>query len=292
MKLAHRRRPWGQAPLADSSDQAKGAVPDEQPPYPCIMTRTTTWTSWVFYVGCILSLGMIVTKAHAEILPSGLAAQVGHNSEALLFAVVIVALVQFARPWVIRHHQLWVAALSGATILIACGFFLLQTNWPPQIVTLNEAFIGSGFVWVYICLSRPFRYWALVTLLILAFVVLFFNTEFVLDQAESLVPLLIAPIALDLIDRTILEPEQSDRRILRVVWIAILLAVAILSMVAAGWARSDLSTPLKLGIDYSQRAAEAYWGWIIIHTYFGYFCPPRLRRVAVLETAGLKVRKS
>ena len=110
-----------------------------------------------------------------------------------------------------------------------------------------------------------------VSLAVLAGIVIFFDTTLVLDQAESLVPLALAPLALDVFDRTILEPDRPDRPLLRAVWMAGLVVFALAAMALAPWARDDLEGFVPLGIDYAQRAAEAYWGWLLLHVFFAYW---------------------
>ncbi|WP_370618058.1 hypothetical protein [Mumia sp. Pv 4-285] len=217
-----------------------------------------------------LALLILVTKVHAMALPSGIASQIGHNSEALAFALLVCAEIQFFRPWALGRRLAWLWTVLGAGILFAAAYGLLQTGWTSSVVTLNEPIVGAGFVLLYIMIPRPFRFAPLVSLAILAFIVIFFDTAFVLDQAESLVPFLIAPLALDVFDRTILEPDQPDRPVLRVVWIGVLAVVGLAFMASAPWAREDLEGWFRYGIDYGQRASEAYWGWILVHAYFAY----------------------
>src|SRR6185436_1213308 len=109
------------------------------------------------------------------------------------------------------------------------------------------------------------------------FIAIFFDSTFVLDQAESLVPLALAGPALDIFDRTILRPQLPDTPGLRLLWMALLLVAAVGLIFAAHWARQDLHGSLRYAIDYAQRAAEAYWGWLIIHTFFSYWLGSRWR---------------
>lgn len=226
--------------------------------------------SGAFYTLVAIALLILVTKAHAQVLPGGLASQIGHNSEALLFPLLVCATIQYFRPWARRQRAPWVPTVILAGLLFLAAYLLLQTGWSSSIVTLNEPIVGAGLVALYVMLPRPFRYAPLVSLAVLAFIAVFFDTAFVLDQAESLVPFLIAPLALDVFDRTILERDQPDRPVLRVVWIGVLVAVGLAFMAAAPWARDDLQGWFRYAIDYGQRASEAYWGWILVHVYFGY----------------------
>lgn len=222
--------------------------------------------SVVFYAAMVL-----ISKSQTSFLPASLATQVGHNSESFLFAIIIAVEIQFIRPRLMASSRRWVIAGAGAIAFFAVGYYLIHSGWIPTIVTLNEPVIAGGFMLVYLMLPRPLKAAPYISLGILAFIVIFFNTGFVFDQAESLVPFLIAPLALDVFDRTILEPEHGDHPLRRAVWIVCLVAVAVAFMALAHWARQDLQGPIRLGIDYGQRAAEAYWGWILIHLYFSYW---------------------
>ncbi|MBM6402710.1 hypothetical protein JQN72_00430 [Phycicoccus sp. CSK15P-2] len=239
---------------------------------------TSTRVAAVAYGLGVLALLVVVTGLHRAILPGGLAGQVGHNSEALAYALSAAALVQYARPAALRAASRPAAAAVGTLVLAGVGCALLLGPWPSSVVTLNESAFGVALLWPYLLLPRPLRYAPLVTLGGLLVVALLFDTRIVLDQAESIVPALLAPIALDVADRTVLEPERPDRPVLRLVWIGALLVLAVSVNLAARWARQDLAGPVDSVIDYGQRAAEAYYGWVMIHVFFGYLLPPRLRR--------------
>lgn len=223
-----------------------------------------------FYVVLLAGLVLIVTRALPKLLPRGLATQIGHNSESLLFALTFCALVQFLLPWLrARRRSPWALTAPTAIVCFAAGYGLAHSGWSSTLVTLNEPVIATGMMLLYLSLPRPVRYAPLVAVAVFAFIVIFFHTTFVIDQAESLVPAMLAPLALDVFDRTILEPGRRDNARLRFLWMGTLLVAAIVFAVAARWAREDLDGPLRLGIDYGQRAAEAYWGWLIVHAYFG-----------------------
>ncbi len=218
----------------------------------------------------------MVSRLQYAFLPEGLATRVGHNSEVLGLVLLICLTLQYARPWARSAHT--VIRASVVFLGLMGGYFVLHyAVTAPTITTLDECFSGAAYVWLYAMLPKRVRSVPLAVAVILLVIVVFYNTTFVLEQAESLIPLLIAPLALDLADRTILDPELPDRPGVRVVWIVVLASVGLAFMVAAPWARQDLDSWLKLVIDYGQRASEAYWAWILIHVYFGWVVPARLR---------------
>lgn len=228
----------------------------------------------VFFGLTTLALLVLVTHAHEKVLPASIATQIGHNSEALLFALLVAATIHLRRTMLDHGKSPRPVLISVAVVLSISGLLLQRADtWPTSVVTLNEAMLGAGLVAAYLCLPRSPILGGLATLAVVIFIISFFQTGFVLDQAESLVPLALAPLALDVFDRRILSPDLPDRPGLRVGWMTLLVLMAVVSMVAARWARGDLDGAFRLGIDYSQRAAEAYWGWLIIHAYFSYWLP-------------------
>lgn len=229
----------------------------------------------LFYVGVAAILICLIIKLQAEVLPSGIAAQLGHNSEALLFALLVGLEIQYLRPALSRSSNKWPFGLGIAALLFAIAYGLLQTGWTSSVVTLNEPIVAAGFMMPFLLLKRPQRFAPAIFLAVLALVIVFFDTVFVLDQAESLVPFMLAPLALDVFDRTILEPHEPDRPALRLAWMVTLVVIGVAFMITAPWAREDLHGPLRYGIDYGQRAAEAYWGWLLVHAYFSFWLRQR-----------------
>lgn len=232
--------------------------------------------STFFYLAVGLALLALVLRAQYLFVSEGLGARIGHNSEALGLALLICFLVQYVRPWANQPFRASrVIGVFGALMAIYLVLhFAVSTT---TVSTLDECFSGAAYVWLYMMIPSRFRSAPAAILIILSVIVVFFDTTFVLEQAESLVPLLIAPLALDVMDKTILEPDLPDRRMLRLAWIVLLAVIGLSFMVAATWARGDLQGAVKYTIDYGQRASEAYWAWILIHLYFGYVVPPRLR---------------
>lgn len=226
--------------------------------------------SIVYYLAVTGLLVLIVINALPILLPDSIATQIGHNSEALLFAIGFSAIVQFLLPWIhSRGWTPWRVTVPAAIACIAFGAALLQAPWPPTLVTLNEPMIAIGLMLLYVSIRRPFRRAPIVSALVLVVLAVFFNTSVVLGQAESLIPLLLAPFALDVFDRAILEPGSADRPVLRLVWMAFLLVVAVTLIFASRWVGDDVHGPFRSAINYAQRGAEAYWGWLIVAGYFG-----------------------
>jgi hypothetical protein len=230
-----------------------------------IQTRAT-----IYYAVMAVILLILVTMFQQNFLPEGLSHQIGHNSEAFLFAILVPAEIQLLRG---RARTPGLLGIMGGIGLVLIGFGLLlkSAGLAPTLVTLNEPVIASGFVMLYLCLPRSRAIAIAVTVLTVLYVITFFNTGFVLDQAESLVPLALVGPALDIFDRTILQPSEPDEPALRVAWMVALLVVVIALIPAASWAREDLHGGPRYTIDCMQRAAEGYWGWLLVHLYFSYW---------------------
>lgn len=246
-----------------------------------IATRTTStlWTpavrATIYYGASVVLLALMMAKLLADVLPSALASQIGHNSEAVLYAALVCATVQLVRAHRPATARSWVLVGAFAAVCLALAAGLKASDLPSSVATLNEPLVAAGLTALYVNLPRPVRWplaWSAAVLLV---VVVFFDTALVLDQAESLVPLMIAPVALDVVDRSLLEPDQPDRPRRRLLWCGCLVGFAVLAMVLARAVRPDLSGPFDYGVDYGQRAAEAYWGWLLIHVYLGFWLPWR-----------------
>ncbi|KRE62030.1 hypothetical protein [Nostocoides sp. Soil756] len=238
----------------------------------------------VFLLLTFVALLSMVTSTLRLVVPPGLAVRIGHNSESLLWVLLVIALVEIVRPRVIGRT--WVVGMLVAVLLVVTGLLLARADWPSSVVTLNEPVVGSGLMLAYLMLSRPIRHPAWIVLVFVLLIAAFYRTDLVIDQSESLVPMVIAPVALDVVDRTILEPWLLDRRQLRLFWLGVLVLIGVFFMLVAPWARARMDNPLDLTIDYAQRASEAYWGWILLHLYFGYARPPSERRQLAGNASG------
>lgn len=222
-----------------------------------------------------MALVAIAVKVHTAVLPAALATKVGHNSEALLFALLVAAGVEWRSGRRSTARTARVLVPAGA-LCLAAGLLLWGSSLPSSVATLNEPLIGVGLVLFYVALPRPLRGAAWVSVATLALIVVAFDTTLVRDQAESLVPFALAPIALDVIDRSVLDRDRPDRPALVLGWMAALVLVAIGFILLAPWARAEPGGFLPAAIDYGQRSAEAYWGWLLLHAYF-LFRPVRAR---------------
>ncbi|GAA0987526.1 hypothetical protein ENKNEFLB_00777 [Nocardioides aquaticus] len=230
----------------------------------------------IFYVVCVGLLVVTMAKLLTYVLPGGLAAQLGNYGESVLYAVIVAATIQVARRHRPPTSRSWLVAGAFAVVCVGLAIALRQSTLPPGVRTLTEPLVAGGLTALYVNLRRPVRWPLAWSAVVVTVVLVFFDTEIVLEQSEAFGFLVLAPICLDIVDRSILDPVQPDRPARRLAWCASLAVLAAVALLAAYAVRPDLSGPVEHGIDYLHRAAEAYWGWILIHLYLGFWLPGRL----------------
>jgi hypothetical protein len=145
--------------------------------------------------------------------------------------------------------------------LIGAGLLLLAVP-EPRVRTLNEAVLAAGVLLPY-CAVRPRRTaLALVSPVVVAVAVVFFDTTAVRLQAESIVAVALAPIGLDVLARWVLAPEARARLLPAVLWTVLLLLFPVVLMAARSW---DLGTAAHAAVVYAERGTEAFWGLAALH---------------------------
>jgi hypothetical protein len=228
----------------------------------------------LFYGGFIALLLLIITK-HLGWLPHHfhLAKRISDNSEGYVLALIGCAWIHWARPAAIRRRQLIPISLVGAVVCFGLALLCKFGGLQPKIATLNEGFFGAAFVLAYVALRRPLRWAPLFSLVAVIALLLANNASVVVKGAEAWMVLVLAPLSFDVFDRAILEPDARESQALRLLWMALLVAVPVL---AAGL-HHHLGHGHVAGIqDYISRANEAFVGMFIIHAYFGYWMRPAL----------------
>jgi hypothetical protein len=239
--------------------------------------------SVIFYTTMVVVLLVLVTRTQQQFLPSGLARQVGHNSEAFLFALLVAAEIQLLRNRA-RTPRLLVAMATLGVVFIVLGLSLRQSALPGTLTTLNEPVIGAGFLLFYLCLPRSRMTALLAVLSVTLCIAVLFDTSFVLDQAESLVPLVLAGPAIDIFDPRLLGGDSVGTRALWVTWMVTLTLLAVVFIPLGAWARAeDLGAGAETTIDYLRRAIEGYWGWLFVHAYFAFWLGAQWRNAGSVD---------
>jgi hypothetical protein len=247
-----------------------------------VPSNRTTVTA-TYYAALVLVLAGVLLEIFPLVLPDALAGRIGHNSEGYVLALVVAAWVQFARPRLVADRRQWGLTALAAAVLFAVGIALLLSDLPSRFRTLNEAFLALGLLIPYLQLPRPLRrsvVWTTVAV-VLVLVVAFNRTAAVTDLAESLAVLLLAPVAFDVVDRGILDPQAGTSPALRRAWYALL--------VAAPVCFSLLEYQIALGglpgevARYCVRITEAFVCLLLVEFYFAVALRRTGRRESVAE---------
>ena len=183
------------------------------------------------YYGLLVAVLLaILLQLLPLVLPAAAAGTLARNSEGLLLALLVSLWIQWARARLAGRRTEWV--LTGLVVVVCAvaGVLLLLSDLPSRFRTLNETLLAAAALLPWLQLRRPLpRAVAVgVPLALLAAVVLFNRTPVVTDLAETLGALVLFPIALDLVDRGILDPRAVTRAGLRWAWYAGLVAAPVL----------------------------------------------------------------
>jgi hypothetical protein len=231
---------------------------------------STRMRSLLFYAGCLLVLVVLATKALTHVLPGTLAHELDDESEALPIALLFCAYIQFVRrPRAAGSPQLWLITVVLAALSWLVAWLLLTLSLPSSLATLNESFVAVGVMILYACPARPVRWAPLLAVAVLGAMVALHSTNFVTTQAESLVPIMLSPLAFDWADRSILDPRSRLRASRLVGWCVFLLAVVVVSRVHV-----DLGSMHDV-LRYPRRATEGLVALLLVHAYFSFWLRDR-----------------
>lgn len=224
----------------------------------------------VLYYGVLLALQALAITGHlADVLPSTLATKIGKDSEAVLLALGLPAWVQFVRPRLVGSRWEWPATAGAVAVLVALGTWMYATPpLPGNVETLNEPLLALAALVPYVQLRRPVpRLLALgLPAAVLALVLTDSGNALVTNLAELLAMLVLVPLALDVVDRGILDPDARTSARLRWSWYALLLAAPVfVSVVLAGaFAPGGAADAVR----YAVRVQEAWLGVLLLSLYF------------------------
>lgn len=196
-----------------------------------------TWTgrtalSAVFYVALAVVMAACVVP-FVSVLPHSLATRVAHNSEGYVIALVLIPWIQFVRPRLAARRAEWPVTVAVGLLCIAIGILLIATGLPSRIRTLNEGFIAAGLLVPYVQLRRPVPRALPVVGAVLAVLiaVVFDHNSAITDLAEVWGALVLIPLALDVVDRGILDPAARTSVVARYGWYAALVVVPLVCAV-------------------------------------------------------------
>lgn len=234
------------------------------------MTPSVRTKSVVFYLVAALSLILIVVQGMSDILPSIVQWPIERSGESAMLALLICAYIQFVRPRLASGAQGWRTATAIGFGCLVVALILRDGRMPSALGTLNEPWVAMFPLVLYFQIRRPLRWPLAYSFVVLAGTIALFNHGLVSDQAESIVAIMLAPIAFDVADPTILERRSADRPIARGIWCIVLAVSWTLLTVFVRDPREGLSGFVDRGFDYALRSDETILGLLIVHVYFSY----------------------
>ena len=235
---------------------------------PVLSSRSRTGLTVAFYVVVGGVLAGILLQVFPLFLPDSLAGRIGHNSEGLLLALVIAAWIQFVRPRLAGTRREWLITVLGAALLLALGVALLLTDLPSRFRTLNEPLLAAALIVPYLQARRPLPRGlaGVLAAVVLLGIIAFNRTVIVTDLAEMLAALVLVPLALDVVDRGILDPRARTSGPLRAVWYAFLVLAPVLFSVVQY--RIGVDGLLGEAFRYAVRVTEAFICVLAVEIYF------------------------
>jgi hypothetical protein len=223
----------------------------------------------VFYAGLALLLGLILADVLRDLIPVRIARRIGYNSEGYLFALIIGAWIQFVLPRLTPARR-WPVTIAGAVVGAGIGFSLLGSDLPSQFKTLNEPFISLGLVLPYLALRRPLgQYVVLIPVLVLVGVVLAMNTDpdgLAVNLAETYGYWLLVPIAFDLADRGILDPQAVTSKTVRYSTYAVMIVLP--TTVSLLGVEERNGGGIHAWLSYLGRVHESFIGVVLLMLFF------------------------
>jgi hypothetical protein len=223
-----------------------------------------------YYLGLSVVVTGILLQALPASLPPAVTVRAGHNSEGLVLALLLAPWIQFARPRLAGRPREWPVTLAVAATCAAVGGLLVATDLPSRFRTLNEAFLALAVLVPYVQARRPLPRWVPIAVSGAALAAIVLGTviggrvlggttiggrvsDGMVDAAEALAVILLAPIAFDLADRRVLDPAAPADQ-WRYAWYGLLVA-------------APLAFTLTARGTYLSRVTEAFLFLLLLQAY-------------------------
>lgn len=239
-----------------------------------LVARRRRWrraVAVVYYLGLCLLLGLIISKTLTAIVPGAAGRHIGFDSEGYVLALLLPLWIDYVRPRLVGRESEWAITVAGAVVMF--GVFLLLYNSQSiigTVKTLNETFFALAFLIPYVQPGRrPSKYLAAGCALAV-FVLLIISdhsslVRFPTELAEGVVMMILAPIAFDITDRGILQPDRHRPLRVRQAWWLLLVGLPLLFIAAR---HAHLGGTLGAAARYAVRPQEAFVGMFGLEIYF------------------------
>ena len=233
------------------------------------MPRRATVVGLVFHLGLSLLLATILLDILRDVVPPGLARRIAFNSEGYTAALLLALWIQFARPRLSSRTWEWPVTIAAGLALVAIGYLLFTSELPSRFKTLNETMFALALVIPYVQVRRPVPAPLAIGIsaVILGVTVALNRTDFVVLLSETLALLLLAPLALDVVDRGILDERRSTSPRLRYAWYALLVLMPMTFSILfheEAFSGGLLAEVVRYGV----RLHEAFVGILLVQLYF------------------------
>lgn len=233
------------------------------------MVNRRTVAMLVFYGGLSLLMALLLADVLRDLIPARIAGRIGYNSEGYTAALLLGLWIQFARPRLADSRWQWPGTIAVGVAFAVLGVVMVDSDWPSRVKTLNESMLGLALVIPYVQARRPVpaRWAVAVAAVCFAAIVVFNHADTVTRYAEGFVLIVLVPLALDVVDRAILAPDQPTSPRRRYVFYALLVLLPITSSLlfhgdvfrtglAAEWIR------------YEVRVHESFVAVLLVCLYF------------------------
>lgn len=233
----------------------------------------------IFYGGLLVLLTAIVFKVLGDVLPKTLARHIGFDSESYVVVLLFAPWIQFVRPRLAGSKWEWPITVAASAACVIIGVLLYQSDLPSQWKTLNEAFLAGAMI-AYLQLRRPLPPWIPIVIAggVLAAIVVASDVAIITDLAEALGVVILLPLAVDVFDRRILNPQAPRSPALQYGWWAFLVLAPVVFSLAnrALHGGGVLDTAARYGV----RPQEAFVAMLLIEVYFAVILSRRVRENA------------
>ncbi len=225
----------------------------------------------VYYGGLVVLLALIITKTLPHVIPGKAGKHIAQDSEGWVLALLLPLWIEYARPRLAGRRTEWVATTAVALLMFAVLLLLYNSHSIiGSVKTLNETFFALIFLIPYVQpIRRPPQYvaWgcALAVLVLLLVIDHTSLMGLVTNLAEGVVMMIIAPIAFDVTDRGILQPDRPSPLRLRQAWWVLLLILPVLFILVR---HAHVGGPAGAADYYATRAQEAFAGMLLLELYF------------------------
>ncbi len=242
----------------------------------------------VAYYGALVTLvATIMFEVLPRILLDLIAGRISRNSEGIVLVLILSVWIQFARPRLKGTPREWPVTVTVGLVCLGIGLLLFFTDPINRVKTLNETFLAAALLIPYVQLARPVPRWIpLVCSGGVLLLVLFGNENATITlMAEALGALIMTTIALDVIDRGILDETARTLLPVRLAWYGfLLLGPAVFWQTDNG---ASLDGGLGEVIAYAGRTTEVFLCLLALELYFTVGLGRTGNRAAAQPTAPL-----